>query len=120
MDFFFDSYALFEIVHKNKNYSSYLKVGIVTTKLNVVELHYRLLSLYGEEIADIAFNRFIPFIVEISNEIIKEANAFKLLNKKRNLSYVDCIGYILARSMNLKFLTGDKQFEKLEGVEFVK
>ena len=52
--------------------------------------------------------------------MIKEANEFRLKNYRRDLSYVDCIGYILARKLNAKFLTGDKQFENFEGVEFVK
>jgi len=45
---------------------------------------------------------------------------FRALNKKRNLSYVDCIGYIIAKQRNIKFLTGDKEFEYMENVEFVK
>ena len=32
----------------------------------------------------------------------------------------DCIGYILAKRLSIKFLTGDKEFEKLDDVEFVK
>ncbi|MBI2045720.1 type II toxin-antitoxin system VapC family toxin [Candidatus Pacearchaeota archaeon] len=120
MNLFFDTYALFEIVHKNKNYAPYLNIGIITTRMNLMELHYRLLFLYGKEIADKAFDRFLPFTAEISDEVIKEANQLKLLYKKREFSYIDCLGYMLSRSMNVKFLTGDKQFEKLEGVEFVK
>lgn len=120
MNLFFDTYALFEIVHKNENYAPYLSIGIITTKMNLMELHYRLLLLYGKEIAEKAFNRFLPFAVEISDEVIKEANGFKLLYKQREFSYIDCLGYLLARSMNVKFLTGDKQFEQLDGVEFVK
>ena len=120
MNLFFDTYALFEIIKENKNYACYVKgVGVITTILNLMELHYALLREVGKEEADRHFERLLPFVVDLSNEIIKEANGFKLLNKKRKLSYIDCIGYMIARSMNLKFLTGDKQFEKLEGVEFV-
>ncbi|MEK6917980.1 MAG: PIN domain-containing protein [Nanoarchaeota archaeon] len=118
--FFFDTYALFEIIHENKNYIPYLKVGVMTTKLNLMELHYRLLSLYGKEIADTAFKRFLPFSVEFLDDDIKEANQFKLINKKKKLSYVDCLGYIISRKRNVKFLTGDIQFKDVENVEFVK
>jgi predicted nucleic acid-binding protein len=45
---------------------------------------------------------------------------FRKKNKKRNLSYADCIGYIYALKNNLIFLTGDKEFEDLKNVEFVK
>jgi len=45
---------------------------------------------------------------------------FRKKNKKRNLSYTDCIGYVYATENDLIFLTGDKEFENLENVEFVK
>ncbi len=32
----------------------------------------------------------------------------------------DCIGYITARKLGIKFLTGDNKFEDKIGVEFVK
>lgn len=119
-EYFFDTYALFEIIHKNQNYSDYLKVGIITTKLNLMELHYIIFRLYGEGVADKAYERFKTFCVEISDEVIKQANEFKFLNKKRKLSYVDCIGYIISKMNSVKFLTGDRQFENMENVEFVK
>ena len=59
-------------------------------------------------------------MVEVKDEIIKEANAFRLYEVKRELSYVDCIGCIIAKMMKIKFLTGDKQFKDLENVEYVK
>ena len=55
-----------------------------------------------------------------SDEEIKQANMFKLLHKKRNISYIDCIGYNIALFRNVKFLTGDKQFADFSNVEFVK
>ena len=120
LTYFFDTYALFEIVHGNKNYILYSNVALITTKLNLMELHYRLLDLYGKDYAEKAYNKFLQFVIEISDDIIKKANQFKLINKKRRLSYVDCIGYIIAKMNNVRFLTGDKEFENFENVEFVK
>ncbi|MEK6960702.1 MAG: hypothetical protein AABX47_05990 [Nanoarchaeota archaeon] len=40
--------------------------------------------------------------------------------KSRNVSMTDCISYVMARHMRIKFLTGDKQFEGEEGVEFIR
>ena len=57
---------------------------------------------------------------DIKDSIIKEANEFKAKNRKLKLSYVDCIGYVLARSFGVKFLTGDEGFRNIENVEFVK
>lgn len=120
MNYFFDTYALFEIVHGNKNYSAYKKVPFITTKLNLMELHYRLLSLYGKIYAEKSYDAFLEFTVEISDETIKRANEFKLKNKKKDMSYIDCIGYILATINNARFLTGDNQFKGLGNVEFIK
>ncbi|MFT4250221.1 MAG: PIN domain-containing protein [Candidatus Woesearchaeota archaeon] len=72
-----------------------------------------------QEEAERHYNRLQPFTVEITDETIQQANMFKLENKKKKLSYVDCIGYILAKQYQVKFLTGDKQFRNIENVEFV-
>ncbi|MEK6905009.1 MAG: PIN domain-containing protein [Nanoarchaeota archaeon] len=119
--YFFDSYAFFEIIEGNKNYLTYSKnVGIITTKLNLLELHYGLLKIYGKEIADRYYDQYVSFAIEIEDDIFKKASSLKAVLSKKKLSYVDCIGYIAALSRGVKFLTGDKQFQELENVEFVK
>ena len=119
--FFFDTYAMYELLHQNPNYRKYAQeISIITTKLQLMELHYLLLRIYGKEEADIAFERFKEFCVEIEDETIKQATTFRHLNYTRKLSYIDCIGYVLARKYNIPFLTGDEQFKEFEGVEFVK
>jgi len=40
--------------------------------------------------------------------------------KNQKLSFIDCIGYILAKKHKAKFLTGDEKFKGKENVEFVK
>ncbi|MBW2974101.1 PIN domain-containing protein [Candidatus Woesearchaeota archaeon] len=119
--YFFDTYAFFEIIEGNENYRKYSKdIIMITTKLNLMELHYGLMVEYGKEIADIYYDVLVRFVAEIDDWTIKEANVFRSEYNKRDLSYVDCIGYVIARSKNIRFLTGDKQFEDLENVEFVK
>ena len=74
----------------------------------------------GEKLAD---EWTIPFVAVSNNPkplTIKNAMKFRLANKKKKLSYADCIGYQLAKEHGLKFLTGDKEFENLPNVEFVK
>ena len=58
--------------------------------------------------------------LQTNNEIVKEAAKLKLMFSKQDLSMADCIGYIKAKQLGIKFLTGDKQFEFLPDVEFVK
>ena len=119
--FFFDTYALYEIIEGGENYKRYTKsIVIVTTKLNLMELFYGLLIRYDEKIANNFYEKFLPYCTGIEDNTIKKAMIFRALNKKRNLSYVDYIGYILAKQRNVKFLTGDKEFENMDNVEFVK
>lgn len=118
--FFFDSYAFFEIVNGNLAYEPYTKeISIVTTKLNLMELHYGLLRVEGKEKADELYEKYLKFVIDFSDEDIKESNKFRLQNKKRDLSYIDCLGYVIAKRMNIKFLTGDSMFKDLSNVEFM-
>ena len=62
----------------------------------------------------------MPSCVSIPDRVIKEAMKLKLKFKDKKLSYVDCIGYVFALELGLKFLTGDNEFKDLVNVEFVK
>ena len=119
---FFDTYAFFEIKVGNISYLPYIQenILIITTKLNLMELHYGLMLKYGKDEAGKTYNELKKFAVEIDDETIFNANEFRLINKQKNMSYVDCIGYSISKKLGVKFLTGDKAFEGLENVEFVK
>ena len=119
--FFFDTYALFEIIQGNPNYEKYKKnVSIITTKLNLMELHYGLLRIEGKEAANKYYEYYLKFVVDFGDEDIKQANELRLSMKKEDVSYVDCLGYVLSRRYGCKFLTGDSKFESIDNVEFVK
>jgi len=117
---FFDSYAFFEILKQNVNYSNYTSSEIITTKLNLFELCLGILREEGPENAKKVLDKYYSFSVDFSKEVIFEAAKMKKELNKRNVSMSDCIGYVLAKSLGIKFLTGDKEFEGLENVEFVK
>jgi len=119
--FFFDTYAFYEIIGGNINYKPYLSdVAILTTKLNLMELYYGLLLNYNKATADKYYDKFSEYCIDFDDDVVKQATLFRLLNKERNLSYVDSIGYVLSKSRNIKFLTGDKEFKDMENVEYVK
>ncbi len=121
LTYFFDTYAFYEIIEGNKSYEKFIKkIAIVTTKLNLMELYYGLLVKYSKDVAEKYYDFFVKYCVDINDETIKQAMVFRQMNKKKKLSYVDCIGYIIANQRNIKFLTGDKQFKNLPNVEFVK
>ena len=66
------------------------------------------------------YEKFLPYCVEITDHDIKRACEFRLQNKNKELSYIDCIGYIIAVEKKIKFLTGDEGFRNIGNVEFVK
>ncbi len=119
--FFYDTYAFFEVIEGKENYIPYsYGKGIITTRLNLMELYYGLMSKYGKEKADYWYDFLLKYAVEISDKTFKSASVFRLAHKNQNLSYVDCIGYIISKERNIKFLTGDKEFKDMDNVEFVK
>lgn len=118
--FFFDSYALFEIIKGNNNYLKYLNENIIITKLNLFELYYGLLRESDEKIAATILNKYAEFAIDFDMNMIKQAAKFRLMHNKYKLSMTDCIGYITSIKLGIKFLTGDMQFENLPNVEFVK
>ena len=118
--YFFDSYAIIELIRGNEKYN-FIKEEIITTSaMNLAEVYYALLLDQNKEIADKIIESLNLDLIEITSEIAMDSALFRFKNKKLKLSYIDCIGYLLAKNSNLLFLTGDKQFENLSDVEFVK
>ena len=118
--YFFDTYAIIEILKNNPKYFSYREYPVIITQLNIIEITYSVLLEYGEDNAKIIYGRFQDCVQEINQEIILQALKFRKQYNKRNLSYANCIGYTYAIQNNLKFLTGDDQFKDLPQIEFVK
>ena len=121
MKYFFDSYAIVEVIEGNENYSRFKDFPITTTTLTVAEVYYYLLREHNEQTADYWIkNLNFELISLIKLHIAVNATKFKFKNKKENLSYADCIGYMLSKELDIKFLTGDSKFKNKENVEFVK
>lgn len=120
MSYFLDTYAMIEIVCGNTKYKKYINERVFTTLYNLYEFYFVLLKDFNENVAEKYFYYFRKKTIDINDEHVFKAARFKLDNIKKRLSYVDCLGYIIAKDMNIKFLTGDKEFEGLDNVEFVK
>lgn len=118
--YFADTYALIELLGGNQNYKPYLDCILITSRFNLVELYYYLLKDHGKKIANKYLEIYSKVVVPITLTIIKKGMLFKLKNKKSELSYADCVGYVIALEFGIKFLTGDNKFEGLSNVEFVK
>lgn len=119
MKYFFDTYALVEIINQNQSYIKFADEIIITTSLNISELYYYLLINYNQQTADYWIKNLNLQFFNITSEIAVESARFRYKYKKMKLSYADCIGYILSLRNNLKFLTGDRQFKNMKNVEFV-
>jgi|SRR3989344_9476210 len=117
--FVFDTYALIEIINGNKNYLPYLSSGIVINDFILAELCYNLIKESSVEKSSFYMDKYLEFSLKVPPKVIKDAMAFRFSLRKRKVSMTDCIGYFQAKSLGIKFLTGDKEFKCLEGVEFV-
>jgi len=118
--FFWDSYAVIETIKGNSNYNPYINEEVIITIFNLTEIYFSALKDLGETVAEKIYQQYSPSVTEVPETVIKKAMKFKLKNKDKNLSYTDCIGYLYAIENDMIFLTGDKEFENLENVEFVK
>lgn len=116
--YFFDTYALFEIIKGNEKYSDYAAIGGVTTLFNIAEFNYNLKKERNKQEADEITSKFKSKTIKVLWEDI--LNAMDLKSKIKYLSIPDAIGYTVAKRLDIKFLTGDDDFEKMENVEFVK
>lgn len=116
--FFFDTYAIFEVLNANPKYEPYTEAQIITTMFNLAELNYNLKKEKNKEIADKITEKYWESVVEVTLEDIK--NAMDMKTKNRDFSIPDVIGYAVAKRHNVKFLTGDEDFNGMENVEFIK
>ena len=116
--YFFDTYAFIELHKANPNYAKFKGKPIITTKMNLMELHYTILREVGKNLANIHLQYLQRFTVEFELNHIKLANQLKY--KYKNLSYVDCLGYVIALTNQVPFVTGDEGFKDMPNVEFIK
>jgi predicted nucleic acid-binding protein len=91
----------------------------VTTWLQVMEVFYALLrdGTPESEARDL-IEPLQPHLIDFSFDDVLAAMGLRvrMIRKRRNLSYVDAIGYSVARKRRLQFLTGDRGFRGLPGV----
>lgn len=115
---FFDTYAFFEIIEGNPNYQKYNFMNIVTTIFNLIELNYTIKREKGKEAADAHLDKYSPLITPMTIDDIKNATDMRL--KHKNMSFPDVIGYVVAKRLGIKFVTGDGDFMGMPNVEIVK
>ena len=115
--YFFDTYAFFEILKDNPHYTPYRYTKVLTTQFNIAEFYWALLREKRSYAEDAARHRATASTPVTLDDIIA-AMQLRVMHPK--LSIPDAIGYTVAKRHGVKFLTGDKEFEKMDNVEFVK
>ncbi len=117
--YLFDNYAIIEIIRGNENYEPFIEEDKIINNFIFAELTY---VLFRDKYPNPKkyLDRYKNFIQSVKPDWIIEAMEFRLKWKDRKVSITDCVGYIMAKKLGIKFLTGDKEFEGLDNVEFVK
>ncbi len=121
---FGDTYALIELLKGNPSYDRYSNADLVTTEFNMLELTYALLRDFGRhETANVIdFVRRKIEVIPTDDSDYLDASEFRLsVNKTgKKLSLVDALGYSCSRNLGIKFLTGDREFNGMDNVEYIK
>jgi len=103
-DYFFDSYALIELIKGNPNYFRYKEQAVNITLFNLVEVAYSVFLDYGKDKAQEVYKKFREYVQDVDEETLFYALELKTMFKKCHLSYADCIGYALPGSIVCVFL----------------
>ena len=115
-----DTYVLVEISNGNPKFMTYLNSDFVITDLTLVEFYSVILREYDERTADYWFRKFEQYAIPVEKSILKEAVKFRYEHKKSGISFFDAVGYLFSIKERYIFVTGDKEFENFENVEFKK
>ncbi len=109
--FFADTYAIIEILKGSFPYRPYRDAVMVTTEFNLCESAYAIYRDYPD------MRLYHPGDRDYLNAARMRR---KYTREGRKFSLIDCVGYSVAESLEMPFLTGDREFEGLQGVEYVK
>jgi len=62
----------------------------------------------------------VSYSQDVPVEILVKTMKLRRVQRSRNLSFFDCVGYVFAEEQGCVFVTGDKEFQHWKNVEFVK
>ena len=114
-----DTYALIEIAGGNPKFSFLLKEEFVIPNTTLAEFYWVLLKNRDKEEADFWCEKLLNSTIDVAKKILLKAQHFRYLNRKKDISFFDSVGYIFFQDNNYIFLTGDKEFKDLDGVKYI-
>ena len=100
----FDSYAVIEMLEGNRSYVGYVDESGIINDFILAELAYHFLKTYGKRTADLYAKKYAQYSMNIPVDTIVRAAEFRLKHRGKRLSMTDCISYMQARSLGIKFL----------------
>lgn len=121
--YFADSYARIEILKGNENYRSFQSVRLITTEFNICEVAFAVCREYPATASHVlkTVRKMVTLQTTGDQDYCSGATMRKWASGKgKKLSTIDCVGYSVADRLSIPFLTGDREFEDLPGVEYVK
>jgi len=121
--FFADTYAIVELLKGSPAYRQYKTAVLVTTEFNLCEFAYAVTRDFPDSAEDICSQ--VRHSMRLSHpgdrEYLRAAAMRRKYSKEgRKFSLIDCVGYSVAESLTIPFLTGDREFEDLPIVKYVK
>lgn len=117
--YFFDTYALIERQAGSPSYAAFAATPVFTHQYNLYEFIAAVMRHADEPRAREELRLMSPNPIEAEMADLFDAARFRSTHAAKRVSYVDALGYVLARKHGMRFLTGDKAFRGMENVEFV-
>ena len=117
---FFDSDVILGVSTNEERFRGFAGAQGATTRLNLMEVYY-ILKRGGKNAREV-FLECLPNVIEFTNEELMAAMDWRsehFQKRTRDFSYVDALGYQVARSHGLTFTTGDRKFTGYPGVTVV-
>lgn len=115
-----DTYALCEISRGNPKFEKYLSQDFIISELTLVEFYGVILRDFNKLTAIYWLKKLLPYGKPANLALLIKAIEFKVENKLKNLSFFDVVGYVFSKENGCPFVTGDKDFQDMSNVEFVK
>ena len=114
-----DTYALVEIAEGNPKFTFLIEEKVIIPGTTLAEFYWVLLKDKGKEDADVWYEKLLNLCVDVSVKTLIKAQSFRHDNRKKDVSFFDCVGYIFSKENNYIFVTGDKEFKNIEGVRHI-
>jgi hypothetical protein len=120
-NYLWDTYSIVALFEGSPAYKDLRMAHIITTPFAIMEACYILQKNLGwslQQCADLA-ETMMESAPSLDGRLLAAAATWRLQRSTRRMqySYADSFGYMLSQRLGIVFLTGDRSFEGLPGVE---